>query len=226
MKLRILLIAAAFLVSGLALAPMATAQVPQNYYTVNLEWAHGEMVVPDTGRADMELISTLEASGFVCPQGCVVSIELKLDSFAKWAGSSLEPFTAKFNIPGGGPGLNPVTYEATEDIKLNLAWDLETAPRTGASQVYVVSAPSAKIEGASSPPATYRSAKSTPMTATLPDRPAEINSTVAPDCASDPFNPACANMATTAPAESPAIDTGILLASLAVFALVFRRRRA
>ena len=226
MKLRILLIAAAVMVSGLALAPMATAQAPPNYYTVKLEWAHPDMPVPDTGRADMELAATLEATGFVCPQACKISVELKLDSFAKWAGSSLEPFTATFEIPQGQPGTTVTNYESKEDIKLNLAWDLETAPRTGASQIYVVSTGKYAVEGTPITNPSPRPAKSAPMTATLPDRPAEVNSTVAPDCASDPFNPACANLATTAPAESPAIDAGILLASLAVFAVVLRRRRA
>ncbi len=229
MKLRILLISAVFLLSGLALAPMATAQgAPANYYVATLEWAHGEMTVPDTGRADMLLTVKLEAGGFVCVNQlpCEVRVELKLDSFAKWAGSSLEPFTAKFNVQNGEPGANPRTYDSTEEIKLNLAWDLETAPRAGAKQIYVVSTGRYASEGAMLPAPTARPAKSLPMTAMLPDRPLEVNSTTPIDCASDPFNPQCANMASTAPAESPAIDTGILLASLAVFAMVFRRRRA
>lgn len=230
MKLRILLISAVFLLSGMALAPMATAQTG-NYYTATFEWAHGEMVVPENGRADMDLTVKLETAGFVCVSatGCQVAVELKPDSFAKWAGASLEPFTAEFSIPNGAPGQGPVVYDSccgSEEIKLNLAWDLETAPRAGAKQIYVVNTGKYTAEGAMLPSPTSRVAKSAPMTATLPDRPVEVNSTTPIDCASDPFNPQCANMASTAPAESPGIDTGILLASLAVFAMVFRRRRA
>lgn len=227
MKLRILLISAVFVLSGLALAPMATAQAPANYYRVTFEWAHGEMTVPDTGRADMDLEVKLEASGFVCvgQTPCRVSVELKLDSFAKWAGASLEPFTAEFEIPNGQPGANPQTYESTEDIKLNLAWDLETAPRAGAKQVYVVTA-NPKMDGTTLPSPQPSASKSLPMEAMLPDRPVEINSTSPVDCSSDPFNPVCATMGSTAAAESPAMDPVILLASLAVFAVVLRRRRA
>lgn len=230
MKSRVLVIAAGLVFLGLVLAPTTTAQAPSTYVKAKLTWAHGEMTVPDTGRADMPLEVTLEASGFVCapPGPCAVSVELKLDSFAKWAGSSLEPFTAHFTIPANAPGAGAATYTATEDIKLNLAWDLETAPKTNAKQVYVVSTGAYKIEGSTAPlNVQQQSAKSEPMTATLPDRPETANGTSgAVDCAQDPFAPACATLQTSAPAESPAIDTGILLASLAVFAMVFRRRRA
>lgn len=207
---------------------MTSAQVPTPQYTFTLEWAHPEVTVPDTGRTDVDLIVKMVARDFVCapPGPCKVSVELKLDSFAKWAGSSLEPFTATFTLPANEPGVGERSYAPDEDIKLNLAWDVETAPKTGAKQVYVAQTANAKIEGATVPQVQPRNGKSAPLTATLPDRPVEVNATAAIDCQSDPFNPACANMATTAPAESPAIDTGILLASLAVFALVFRRRRA
>jgi MYXO-CTERM domain-containing protein len=228
MKARILLVAAVVLVSGLALVPTTSAQAPSgNYYTVKLEWAHGEMTVPDTGRADMPLTATLEASGFVCTQECTVTAELKLDSFTKWAGASLEPFSVHFKIPGTQPGANPMTYPATEEVKLNLAWDLESAPRAGAQQIYVVKTGNMKVDGGPAlPNPQAREGKSLPMTATLPDRPVEQLNATSVDCASDPFNPACANAATTAAAESPGIEPALLLASVVGVAFVFRRRRA
>ena len=227
MKTGILLVAAVAFV-GLAIVPSASAQGPSgNYYTVKMEWAHGEMTVPDTGRADMPLTVTLEASGFVCapPGPCPVTVELKLDSFAKWAGASLEPFSAHFSIPATQPGANPQTYPSTEEIKLNLAWDLEGAPRTGAKQDYVVKTGNMKLDGATVPLGIQpRAAQTTPMGATMPDRPAEINATTAVDCQMDPFNPACANAATTAAAESPGIDGAILIASVAALGYAYRRR--
>ena len=229
MKVRILLIAATLLFAAVAAGTPTAAAQGGNYIQAKLDWEHADMTVPDTGRADMGLVTKLEASGFVCapPDGCTITAQIQLQTFTKWAGASLEPFTATFKIPAGAPGPNPVIYTSTEEIKLNLAWDLETAPRTGAKQIYVAEVGTDKyaVQGTPVPQYQPRAAKSAPMTATLPDRPAEVNASTAVDCSMDPFNPACANAATTAAAESPGIDAGILLASLAMFAVVFRRRR-
>jgi hypothetical protein len=228
MKTRILLITAIAFVGLAVAAPLVGAQAPANYYQAKPEWAHGEMTVPDTGRADMELLVPMEASGFVCvqPEGCKIAVELKLDPFAKWAGSSLEPFTATYNIPTGQPSTAVVIFQPSEDLKLNLAWDVETAPKTGAKQDYVVTTGAYRFEGAAVPQAQQRTGKSSVMTATLPDRPTETNATSGVDCQMDPFNPACATAGTSAPAESPFVDTTLLLSAVVAMGLLFRRRSA
>lgn len=228
MKPRILKIVLASVALLALAAPMTSAQAPQNYLKCYSEWLHSEMTVPDNGKADMAVTIRCEGSGFVCTGGGAptsVKVQISLESFAKWAGSSMEPkeVTVKPDIQPGYPATG--VWKAEAPTALNLAWNVEDAPKAGAKQDYVISIPSGNIKLTPSdcaPSVAKQAWKSPPMTAGLPDRPVTPTGTGV-DCATDPFQAACQNLTPTDVAKSPSFDVSLL--ALAIMGLVFVLRR-
>lgn len=214
-----------FLLASAALALLIGAPVSsaQSVMEISAEWEQESLELPESGRGDMPLILKARISNTNCAQEQSYIVEVKLASFAKWGGASLLPPTATFKVPAG-----PVAGEQElpdQEIELNIAWDLEQAPRTDAVQQYVaLIRPDdvTKTGGPCVPDAKIETTDSEPLRVTLPDRSfpdADLS------CLDDPNQPKC--ITTSAPpGPTPGIGPFALLTLIAMVALVRRRRRS
>lgn len=230
MKLRVLALSCFLLVSAALLLPAASAQgLPQGTLRFTISFEHDSMPIPVDGRADMPVHVKLEAENFVCAEPWKFSVDVKAHPFAKWAGASLEPPKVAFTINQGQPGLqNKVPYQ--QDTVLNLAWDVESAPKQNAKQDYILVTAAVRDD-----PTTRRSCApsfrevheaSPPMTATLPDRTQDNQTVSEVGCDVDPFQARCQAAVPEAVEESAGLDTAVFLAALAVVMIRVRRRAA
>lgn len=228
MKTRILLWGLAGLVGLTVAAPFGTAQTEPARVVFTAEFAHPSMPLPEGGRADMPVIVRGMIAGTTCAQAPTYTVTVKLDTFAKWAGASMEPFSVKFQGPSPGPGPLATASMGEQETSLNFAWDVESAPKKGAKQDYyvIISGPEVQAENeVCQPPTSKQGGKFGPMTATLPDKPDAANATGPADCAADPFQAACQGLQTSEPANSPAFDAALLVAAVLGLGYVLRRRQ-
>lgn len=151
--------------------PAACAQgQPRLLITVELE--HGRMQLNDNGRHMMPLQVQLTAENFTCPQPLRVAASLALEYENKWAGASLEPPEARWTLGTLEPGALGRASRHSETV-LDIAWDLEGAPRHHARQNYTVVPKDVKMETLGScvpPPGSVHVRRGPPMEAWLPDR--------------------------------------------------------
>lgn len=201
-------------------SPVAAAQ---SVMKISAEWAQDSLELPESGRANVPLIVKATMVGTSCAQEQSYTVGVKLASFSKWAGSSLVPAQATFKVPPG-----PIVSEQPlpeQEIVLNIAWDLEDAPRKDAMQPYVaVIRPDqvSKSGGPCLPDAKIETTDSETLRVTLPDRlfpEADVS------CLDDPRQPKCAT--TSAPPEpTPNLGPLVVLGLIGVVAFVRRRRVA
>lgn len=230
----------AFFLAAALLVPAATAQStppkPQVFVTVKWEAEH-EMVMDEGGRVDMGLIVDFVGVDFVCATAAKYKVEIGVDAFPKWAGASVVPKTVPtgtghFEFPAGQPGAQKVAAQGSgnSEAKLNIAWDVETAPRENAMHEYKVRAAKVTlVEGTCSGSPAYDTPWSTPMVVRLPDRPDTANETVsAAVCDENPFAPGCPGSTPTAltdGGESPGPDVLIVLLGMVGLVGLWRRRQ-
>lgn len=215
MRALFLIVAALFVLA----IPVGSAQGAKIQFVAEI--SDPAVDVPDTGRTDVPIVVKGTIEGTVCQQIDFV-VSLKLDSFAKWAGASLEPHDLRFTVPAGAY-ISPTQLPAQETA-LNLAWDLEAAPRKGATQDYYITIPSAfpKNGGPCAPPPSEIGGKFGPVTATLVDR-VDAPTPTDNECAVDPFLPACTTSISPI-VTTPGFGGPLLVAAIGALVVALRKR--
>jgi hypothetical protein len=242
MRARFLLVTA-LLLTGLLLIPAAAAQQPNPKINAIAKWeVDHEMVLPESGRGDMGVILDVTGIDFVCVQAMKIKVNVNIDtSFPKWAGASMVPRNVPtapaqyFVFDGGNPGTGTVkhaTGSPNTEAKLNIAWDLESAPKKNAMQEYQIKAEVKIVEqgvcSTSSPP--VNAPKSAAMVVRMPDRIDDINATSGAEiCDDNPFASGCpgatASQAANDGGNAPGPDVLIILLGLVGTVGIWRRNR-
>lgn len=230
MNLRILTLSCALLATLALVVPAASAQPQaQGILKFTISFEHEDMSLPLDGRADMPVHVKASAENFVCLQPWKFVVDVKAHPFAKWAGASIEPPKVSFEVPQGQPGLN-TKRDFTAETTLNLAWNVEDAPKRNAKQEYILVAAAMRDD-----PGTTRNCvpsfnptyeASPPMTAALPDRTDQNQSLSEVGCDIDPFQPKCHATAQEVREDTAGLDTAIFLGVLALMMIGLRRRTA
>ena len=214
----LLLVTAGIIV--LAFTPLAAAQATMKIETV---WAHPEVLLPELGREDVALTVNAKVSGTNCAAEQTFTIDLTLDTFEKWAGASFIPKQVSFKVPAG-PVMAEQRLEEQEAV-LNIAWDVEEAPRYEAAQQYrvvIVGDEVAKSGGPCLPDVVVEDHTSEPLRIYMEDRP-EIKQEL--PCSEDPYQPKCTTQSAEPVPPAPAAGPLVLLLILALATLVRRRVR-
>ena len=203
----------------LSLAPIAEAQ---SILRITTEWEAASVDLDDTGRADVQLHVKATVADTVCAAEQTYTVSLSPGTFPKWAGASLVPSQATFKVPAG-PHPGTVTLD-DQQVALDIAWDLDGAPRMDAVQAYVIQlSPDHVVRsgGPCFPDPSIETQEPGPLRVALADRPVEAEEQ---DCLAEPLQEKC--VSTSVPPE-PAAAVGPLVALL-VFALatLVHRRRA
>ncbi|HEX9816435.1 MAG TPA: hypothetical protein VGB18_05600 [Candidatus Thermoplasmatota archaeon] len=206
---------------GLALFVALPTASAQAVMTISAEWERSTYELSENGRGDVPLIVHATIVGTNCAQEQTYTVKVKLASFSKWGGASLLPPQVTFKVPAG-----PIVAEQRlpdQETLLNLAWNLDDAPRKGAVQEYVAIIRGddvTKSGGPCLPDPRYETADSEPLRVTLADR-----LVADPDvsCLDDPMQEKC--VSTSAPPENPVPSAGPLVLLIVIgMATIVRRR--
>lgn len=232
MNARIALLATLVFVASVVFAPSSVAQTSPKF-EVTATWAMNmpTHTLKKDGRDNMEITVIAKAQDFICAGTFEYSVVVAVEgSFEQWAGSSVEKDLVTLTWEAQEPGNNPGKTKTWEGkTRLNIAWDLETAPRQGAKQVYKVKPQEYKkgINGKTGPciqePPVPSLISSPEMVVSLPDR-LEANGTEEEPCDQNPDQLKCKT--SVPPAEdSPAPGVMILVGALGLVAYLRRRQQ-
>lgn len=220
-----------FLVGILLLAniPDAVAQT-DGHIDFRLENSGGaSMSLPDTGKMSRAFSVAADASGFACSKESYYSVVVLMGEFDKWAGASLNPSKARFKVSVGSPGATRTTLPPQE-IRLEVAWDLESRPATGAKWTYELrfDPTSLRLEtdtgGACAPEVKPRFGDAAHLTVTMADLPTDAKA--AADCSVAPDLPECQfGAAEVGGGSSPGPSTALLIMGACLLAGALRTRR-
>ena len=125
-----------------ALTPTAQSQAT-GIMQFDLNFKEAELTLSERGRGSVELEAKLTFQNVRCVEPAKVSAQLRMAPFNKWAGASLLPPQLSWKVPLAGD--RPESPVAT--TRLDIQWDVATAPTMDAEQVYEASFDNAKVEG-------------------------------------------------------------------------------
>lgn len=215
MRTRFLVLAAIGLLVAL---PSVSAQ---SVMRISAEWEKESLDLPESGRVDVPLIVKATISGTSCVQEQTYTVDLKLASFAKWSGASFLPTQVAFKVPQG-----PVVGEQRlpdQEAVLNLAWNLDDAPRKDALQDYVAIIRADEVTksgGPCLPDPKIETKDSEPLRVVLADR---LVADPNVSCLDDPAQAKCVSTSAPPDPNVPAAGPMVLLMVL-LLATVVRRR--
>lgn len=176
----------------------------------------------DAGRANLPYNVTLRARDFVCTSECVFHVSVNVDQggFPLWAGASINPATTRIRIPASQPGAQERTYQSTDPVVLEIAWNLEARPNNEDSQKYVLTMDARLEAGSPSPPPQDGDYHYVPYDITF----RMANRAPRPPCEMDPAVNTCPSASDPGsnPEQTPGI--GLPVALLAAAGLVWGSR--
>ncbi len=231
-RIGILLVSGLFLISLGAPAANAAAS-----FTISIEADDGhdathERKVGDNRRLQIPIKVTATAQEFVCSDNAVFEISfppVEYPSSKEWAGATTqEPEAVKFTVTRGDGFTTPKVYGTSDGDKkgmLDIFWG-ENRPTTNAAVTYVVNALAVGPTGVTCAPSFTPGAARIEVTV-IGDDILEVGN-VTKDCEVAPDLPECQknkDKGKAPEAESPGVETGLILAAVVALALAVRRRK-
>lgn len=216
-------------VTGFLLAlPSALAEARIDF-TLDIG-AHPEMPLPENGKRTHVFLIKAAAKEFSCAQKTEFGIALLPMEHPKWAGASLNPSNGfvKFEVAAQHPGLTGTESLGDKEVRLEVEWDVESRPKTGARHEYVVRFDTTSYDagtGTCAPTPVAHYGDDVKLAVTMPDVVEEENVTA--DCAVAPELPECQ---TAIPAgdeggSAPGLPAALAVVATLAVAVLARRRR-